>query len=126
MPIHDLLNYLQAVLSSDSILRIYECVELHNLATWNLVFEVDINLSHPPATPPMTASEMQVFGAPGTSVSSNGKNYGSNAAGSSAGRPGRREADGGWSLSWCKDHTLGQLIAIAAGTTGTIKVKSPS
>jgi hypothetical protein len=105
---------LQAVLSSDSYLRIYECIELHNLANWHLAFDIDINLSHPSASPPVSSSEVQVFGA------SNGKGHGS--GGAAAGKPGRREADGGWGISWCKDTTWGQLIAIAAGTTGVIKV----
>lgn len=39
-------------------------------------------------------------------------------------RPGRgiREADGRWSLSWCKERYWGEVIAVAAGTGGTIKV----
>ena len=62
-----------------------------------------------------------MFAAPGTSLgaSSNGKSYGSSVAG---GRPGKREADGGWSISWCKDVTTGQLIAVAADTDGLVKV----
>jgi nucleoporin SEH1 len=56
-------------------------------------------------------------------ASSNGKGHGGTGAATAAtGRPGRREADGGWGISWCKDTTWGQLIAIAAGTTGVIKV----
>jgi hypothetical protein len=71
----------------------------------------------------MTSSEVQIFGAPGANVgtSSNGKGQGTGGT-AAAGRPGRREADGGWGVSWCKDTTWGQLIAIAAGTTGAIKV----
>ncbi|CAG7847877.1 Nucleoporin seh1-A AltName: Full=Nup107-160 subcomplex subunit seh1-A [Serendipita indica DSM 11827] len=108
-----------AVLSSDSILRIYDCVELHNLATWNLTFTIDVRLLQPPSTPPMSTTDM--FAAPGTSLgaSSNGKSYGSSVTG---GRPGKREADGGWSISWCKDATTGQLIAVAADTYGLVRV----
>jgi hypothetical protein len=35
---------------------------------------------------------------------------------------GHKEADGGWALSWCKDHYWGELIAVAAGTDGLVKV----
>ncbi|KAG8810462.1 hypothetical protein FRC17_002932, partial [Serendipita sp. 399] len=107
-----------AVLSSDSYLRIYDCVELHNLATWNVTFDIDLQMAHPPATPPMTSIEM--FGAPSTSLgsASNGRSYGSGAGNT---RPGKREADGGWALSWCKEKALGQIIVVTAGTSGAAK-----
>lgn len=70
--------------------------------------------------PSLAISTPEIFGAPGTSVgSSNGQSYGSSVGGA---RPGKREADGGWSLSWCKDRTWGQVLAVAAGTTGVVKV----
>ncbi|KIM24069.1 hypothetical protein M408DRAFT_331986 [Serendipita vermifera MAFF 305830] len=108
-----------AVLSSDSYLRIYDCVELHNLATWTSVIELDVQMMYTaPTPPPLSSSDM--YGAPGTSVgSSNGQSYGSGVGNT---RPGKREADGGWSLSWCKERTWGQLLAVAAGTTGVVKV----
>ena len=41
------------------------------------------------------------------------------------GRPGNREADGGWCISWCKDKYWGEVIAAGCGTTGVIKVCLP-
>ena len=38
---------------------------------------------------------------------------------------GRREADGGWSLSWCKDKDWGELLAVTAGVSGTVHVRAP-
>jgi len=39
---------------------------------------------------------------------------------------GNREADGGWSLSWCKDRYWGEILAVCAGTSGKVKVQSRS
>lgn len=88
------------------------------MATWTLAFDIDLSLAHPPVSPPMGSVD---FTAPGTSIgaSSNGKSHGSSTGN---GRPGRREADGGWSVSWCKDKQWGQLISVTAGTTGAIRV----
>jgi len=36
---------------------------------------------------------------------------------------GNREADGGWSLSWCKDRYWGEILAVCAGTSGRVKVQ---
>jgi nucleoporin SEH1 len=86
------------------------------------VIEIDVQMMHPPPTPPMSGVDM--FGAPGTSLgSSNGQSYGSSVG---AARPGKREADGGWAVSWCKDKIWGQLLAVASGTTGIVKVVSVS
>jgi nucleoporin SEH1 len=35
---------------------------------------------------------------------------------------GSKEADGGWDISWCKDHYWGEILAVAAGTDGLVKV----
>ncbi|KAG9004536.1 hypothetical protein FRB93_010313 [Tulasnella sp. JGI-2019a] len=35
---------------------------------------------------------------------------------------GSREADGGWSLSWCKDKWWGQIMAVACGTSNILKI----
>ncbi|KDQ08765.1 hypothetical protein BOTBODRAFT_37624 [Botryobasidium botryosum FD-172 SS1] len=37
-------------------------------------------------------------------------------------RIGVREANGGWCLSWCKEHWWGELIAVACGTSGVVKI----
>lgn len=34
-----------------------------------------------------------------------------------------READGGWCLSWCKERFWGEILAVSAGTTGTVHVR---
>jgi hypothetical protein len=33
-----------------------------------------------------------------------------------------KEADGGWTLSWCKDAYWGQILAVGCGIDGVIKV----
>lgn len=39
---------------------------------------------------------------------------------------GIREADGGWSLSWCKERYWGEVLAVAAGADNTVKVRVSS
>jgi nucleoporin SEH1 len=55
-------------------------------------------------------------------ASSNGFSIGSSSTTGDKQGLGKKEADGGWCLSWCKDKTYGELCAVTAGATGTVKV----
>ena len=55
-------------------------------------------------------------------ASSNGFSIGSSSTTGDKHGLGKKEADGGWCLSWCKDKTYGELCAVTAGATGTVKV----
>lgn len=57
-----------------------------------------------------------------SAASSNGFSIGSSSTTGDKHGLGKKEADGGWCLSWCKDKTYGELCAVTAGATGTVKV----
>ncbi|KAH8823679.1 WD40-repeat-containing domain protein [Flagelloscypha sp. PMI_526] len=109
-----------ATISSDNILRVYECLEQPSLATWHLTEEDTRNVATPmpgqgqgstldgPASASLVAQALQAHMPP--------------TAG--GGRPGlgNREADGGWCLSWCKDRYWGEVIAAGCGVTGVIQI----
>ena len=124
---------MQAVISSDSILRIYECHDLHNLSQWNASITVDVTNLSPPA--PIAGlglgtslvDSLHSLSAPNVPVSSsaassNGFSIGSGSTTGDKHGLGKKEADGGWCLSWCKDKTYGELCAVTAGATGSVKV----
>lgn len=127
-----------AVVSSDSHLRLWECLNPVSLADWTLIEDIDLSLL---PVGPITATERgsstsgsapmagaakgfgeaspSKLGAPGTSLAS------SAGSGSSEGRKGGAvESDGGWALSWCKEAWWGERIAVAAGSSGIIRVRS--
>ncbi|KAM5541286.1 hypothetical protein V8D89_005215 [Ganoderma adspersum] len=127
-----------ATISSDNYLRIYECLEQPSLSTWQLLDEVDV-LSLPIATPSSRSTAHTVTVATPTQTSAtldgNSVSLVSNALqqaqqGQVPGRPGlgTREADGGWSLSWCKDRYWGEILAAGCGIDGIVKIiqMSPS
>ena len=129
-----------AVVSSDSHLRLWECLNPISLADWSLIEDIDLSLLPVGPTNAMerggstsgsapTAGAAKGFGeaaspsklgAPGTSLTSS-----SAGSASSEGRKGGAvESDGGWALSWCKEAWWGERIAVAAGTSGIIRVRS--
>ncbi|KAI1783325.1 WD40 repeat-like protein [Ganoderma leucocontextum] len=122
-----------ATISSDNYLRIYECLEQPSLSTWQLLDEVDV-LSLPTATPSSRSTAHTVTVATPTQTSAtldgNSVSLVSNALQQQAqqsqvpGRPGlgTREADGGWSLSWCKDKYWGEVLAAGCGIDGIVKI----
>lgn len=75
---------------------------------------VDTALSLPAPNPPVSSSV----------GSSNGFSIGSGSTTGDKHGLGKKEADGGWCLSWCKDKTYGELCAVTAGATGTVKVRT--
>ncbi|KAI0071101.1 WD40 repeat-like protein [Panus rudis PR-1116 ss-1] len=121
-----------ATISSDNLLRVYECLEQPSLSTWQLSEEVDIlslpstspvsnSMSHTVTqlTPTLTASTIE--GATASLVSHALQQQ---QQGQTTSRPGigNREADGGWCISWCKDRYWGEVIAAGCGVDGKVKI----
>ncbi|TRM59024.1 WD40-repeat-containing domain protein [Schizophyllum amplum] len=91
-----------ATVSSDNRLRVYECLEQPALTTWQICDDIDASAPAPLVTQALnTASMQQSQKAPGLS---------------------NTEADGGWSISWCKDRYWGEVLAVAAGTSSVVRV----
>jgi nucleoporin SEH1 len=123
-------NRVQASISTDNHLRVYECLEQPSLTTWQPSEEIDI------LTLPSTSSPSSVSLAFATPTQTSATLEGASASlvaqalqqsQSQTGvqiRPGmgNREADGGWCLSWCKDRYWGEVIATGCGIGGTVKV----
>ncbi|KAI5475969.1 WD40 repeat-like protein [Pseudohyphozyma bogoriensis] len=121
-----------ACISSDSHLRLWECLDPVSLSDWSLIEDIDLSLlpytpSSSTATPQGAGSTSKSFDgsaspvrqAPmsGTSVSS------SSVASSSDGRKnGTVESDGGWAVSWCKEAWWGERLAVSAGPSGMIRL----
>ena len=81
------------------------------------------------ATPTQTYSDGTASGSAGTggasaSLVAQALQQASSTSATSGTRPGtgNREADGGWSLSWCKDRFWGEVIAVACGVSSMVKV----
>ncbi|TBU21691.1 WD40 repeat-like protein [Dichomitus squalens] len=122
-----------ATISSDNYLRIYDCLEQPSLSSWQLTEEVDV-LSLPTATPSSRSNAHTVTVATptqsSTTLDGNSASLVAHALQQQAsqsqlpGRPGlgTREADGGWSISWCKDKYWGEILAAACGVDGIVKI----
>ncbi|KAJ7199215.1 WD40-repeat-containing domain protein [Mycena pura] len=125
-----------ATISSDSHLRIYECLEQPSLKTWQLLEEADVQaLPLSPSASPLTRAQQTNALATPTQTSSNtdgasaslvaqALQQGLQQSASAQARPGlgNREADGGWCISWCKDRYWGEIIAAGVGTSGVVKI----
>ncbi|KAF9003288.1 WD40-repeat-containing domain protein [Cyathus striatus] len=124
-----------ATLSSDNHLRIYECLEQPSLSTWQLSEEVDVGAlpitaspaslsrQHTMALATPTQTNATLEAAPANLVAQALQQGLQQGQGRQQGQGvGNREADGGWSLSWCKERYWGEIIACAAGTSGIVKV----
>ncbi|KAG6329959.1 hypothetical protein ID866_9130 [Astraeus odoratus] len=117
-----------ATISTDNHLRIYECLEQSSLATWQLSEEVDVT-SLPVA--PLPSSHSVTFTTPTqTSAALDGASASlvaqalqqTQAPLQNRGGLGNREADGGWTISWCKERYWGEVIAAGCGISGTVKI----
>ncbi|KIY70966.1 WD40 repeat-like protein [Cylindrobasidium torrendii FP15055 ss-10] len=110
-----------ASISTDNHLRVYECLEP---TTWQLAEEIDVQGMH--STQQQSRAYTQAVATP--------TQTGSSSEGPSAPlvtqallqqlprTTGNREADGGWALSWCKDHFWGELIACSTGVTPEVRI----
>ena len=108
-------------------MRVYECLEAPALANWTLVEETDVlvlpstltSRPHTYAAPTPT----QISGTPAADAS-----LVANALQQQQPPPpvqrgaGSREADGGWSISWCKERYWGEVLAICSGVSCIVKV----
>ncbi|EIN08951.1 WD40 repeat-like protein [Punctularia strigosozonata HHB-11173 SS5] len=135
-----------ATISSDNNLRIYEAVEEPAgpsqptnvpTRTWSLSEELDVTLL--PSSPSAKTISLTHTLSP-TPTQTQTSMAGANATAQATllqqelhaqqekeqerekKRGGNREADGGWTLSWCKDRHWGELIAAAVGTSGIVKI----
>ncbi|KIL60918.1 hypothetical protein M378DRAFT_193550 [Amanita muscaria Koide BX008] len=123
-----------ATISSDNHLRFYECLEPSTLTSWQLTEEVDISnipatpphssLSRPhtvaPATPTQTSTVLD--GAATTQVAQVLQQNLQQSSSQTRSGTGNREADGGWCISWCKERYWGEVIAVASGTSGVVRI----
>ncbi|KAF8324257.1 WD40-repeat-containing domain protein [Cantharellus anzutake] len=129
-----------ASIATDSLLRVYECLEIYSASSWQLIEEIDVlTLGNPPnppspalasATPthlPMNLEEgsppyASSIHRPSTPTTLSSPIGSLSAPGGIAGS--NREADSGWCLSWCKDKWQGEAIAVGAGPEAVIKIVS--
>jgi nucleoporin SEH1 len=123
-------SFYQATMASDNHLRVYECLEAPALTNWTLSEETDI-----PALPSMLTSRPHTYAAPtpthisGTPAAD--ASLVANALQQQQQQPsvqrgaGSREADGGWSVSWCKERYWGEVLATCSGVSGVVKVINP-
>src|SRR6266576_1940668 len=126
---------LDATISSDNHLLIYDCLEPSALTSWQLTEEVDVtslptspspsyfSRSHTLAVATPTQTSAMLDSASATQVAQALQQ--NLQQGSSQPRPGsgNKEADGGWCISWCKDRYWGEVLAVGCGTSGIIKVR---
>ncbi|KAI0289473.1 WD40-repeat-containing domain protein [Russula brevipes] len=116
-----------ATISSDNHLRVYECLEAPALTNWTLVEETDI-----PALPSTLTSRPHTYAAPTptqiTGTPAADALLVANALQQQQQQPvvqrgaGSREADGGWSVSWCKERYWGEVLATCSGVSGVVKI----
>lgn len=128
-----------AAISSDSHLRLWECLDPIGLSEWSLIEDIDLNHLpyNPSSSSTLLSSGISSQTIPGISQSGFETNA-STSLGSNSGSPskfghpeagvtharGTIESDGGWSLAWCKEAWWGERLAVSSGTTGIIRVRS--
>ncbi|KAF4616279.1 hypothetical protein D9613_008787 [Agrocybe pediades] len=140
-----------ATISTDNMLRIYECVEQPSLVSWVLTEELDVlgipagpvgrgTRSHANttalATPTQTQTQTNAYADGDASMhlvaqalQQNLQQHGSGAGAgqkqsgaSQPSRGGNREAEGGWCISWCKDKYWGEVIAAGCDRSSAVKI----
>jgi hypothetical protein len=106
---------------------VYECLEAPALTNWTLLEEADI-----PALPSTLTSRPHTYAAPtptqiaGTPPAD--ASLVATALQQQQQQPpvqrgtGSREADGGWSVSWCKERYWGEVLATCTGVSSIVKV----
>ena len=105
----------------------YECLEAPALTSWTIVEETDVL-----ALPATLTSRPHTYAAP-TPTQISGTPAAdallvATALQQQQQQPpvprgaGSREADGGWSISWCKERYWGEVLAICSGVSCVVKV----
>ncbi|KZO92549.1 WD40 repeat-like protein [Calocera viscosa TUFC12733] len=116
-----------AGVGADGWVRIWECLDLPLLSTWEAKEEVDMLalLGAPgsggltpsgekepaPALPQQVGRELQRAERPGQYRS-----------GSGSGAQGEKETDGGWAVAWCAERWWGDVLAVCCGQAGVVKI----
>ncbi|KAL8280770.1 hypothetical protein RQP46_006774 [Phenoliferia psychrophenolica] len=125
-----------AAISSDSHLRVWECLDPVALADWSLICDIDLALlSSAPSsssaqplnsgTVPAGITPIKGFDAASPSKAGQmGTSYSSSGSVGSVEnrRNGTVESEGGWALAWCKEAWWGERIAVCAGGSGIIRL----
>ncbi|GAA5903091.1 hypothetical protein JCM6882_006965 [Rhodosporidiobolus microsporus] len=127
-----------AAVSSDNHLRVWECLDPVGGREWVLVQDVEV------ASLPLGAcsaasvagnsgvilpgvdgaSSVETPGASSATGSVDGRASGSGGQGTAGGvsKGGTVESDGGWAVSWCREHWWGERVAVSAGTNGVVRL----
>ncbi|GAA5916234.1 hypothetical protein JCM5296_001172 [Sporobolomyces johnsonii] len=125
-----------AAVSSDSHLRVWECFDPVGLKDWTLLEDIDLlalPLAPSTAAGPVATGSLAAGGAfetgAGAGVPMGGSSVGGTSSSVSGGsadgrnaKGGTVESDGGWAVSWCREHWWGERLAVSAGTNGVIRL----
>jgi len=126
-------------LASDSVLRLYTCLDPSSLLDWSLTTVIQTSSSlttvplpfpllHPdtPAPPKFSTANPNLTSeaALGTTPPDGGSSFGTEGSVSSAARMERGviESDGGWALTWCREGWWGDVVATTEGMGGIVKI----
>lgn len=120
-----------ATVSSDNRLRVYECLEQPALTTWQICDDIDAS-SLPPSSSHTRGANTRAIATPTQMHAAHDSapaplvtqalNTASMQQSQKAPGLSNTEADGGWSISWCKDRYWGEVLAVAAGTSSVVRI----
>ncbi|KAJ3752240.1 WD40-repeat-containing domain protein [Lentinula raphanica] len=99
-----------ATVATDGWVRVYECLDWNRLDVWALADALDVErkgMEKPSVVTGQGEKEKEGEEEDRSSVG--------NAVGS-------KEADGGWSLSWCKDSYAGRFLAVVVGQSASVNI----
>ncbi|GAA5836454.1 hypothetical protein JCM11251_007084 [Rhodosporidiobolus azoricus] len=126
-----------AAVSSDNHLRVWECLDPIGGKEWVLVQDIEVaSLPLGQCSAASIAGGVALAGLDSTSSvdtpgaassatgSVDGQASGSGGQGTAGGmsRGGTVESDGGWAVSWCKEHWWGERLAVSTGTNGLVRL----
>ncbi|GAA5979819.1 hypothetical protein JCM11641_002703 [Rhodosporidiobolus odoratus] len=121
-----------ACVASDSMLRIWECLDPFSLRDWALVRTVDLgqlplgvcsanSLGLGPGGSSGVPNSVVGVGESGVSSATTSSSV-EDGQGGLGGRGGTVESDGGWAANWCKEGWWGERLAVTAGSNGVIRL----
>ena len=102
-------------------MRVYDCPEVPVFTNWTLTQEADVpalsstSTSHPHTYAATTPTQISGTPAPDASLVANVLQQQQQPPLQQG--AGGREADGGWSVSWCKEQYWGEMLATCSGLT---------